>query len=85
MLVSIQQKHIDNGIPGDYTCCAVALALEELLGEPVLVSEEGKITYSLGTITNPDGSWFILPLEVREWIEKFDSDDEVEPINFEIP
>jgi hypothetical protein len=76
MKVKVEQRHIDKGIPKSSSCCAVALAVREVVGhEDVDVDE-----YSIAVAYDS----YRAPRKVTEFIEDFDRGDVVSPFEFEL-
>jgi len=78
--ISVEQRHIDQGLPGEPACCPIALAIEEKIpgSEPSVM---GSIVKCSG------GRTANLPDHVWEWEARFDDLDEREylrPLEFEL-
>lgn len=75
--IEVTQAHIDNGKPGSYASCPVALAMKEMGCEEVDV-DIGEIEYSF------KGKKFYIftPSEVRDFIKTYDNGGVVFPFNF---
>jgi hypothetical protein len=83
MLITVTEKHIQDGIREDCNSCAIALALRDAGGfTSVHVYEARKLEC--------DGfRYTVCPLnyshkEINTWIDQFDSGIHVQPIEFEI-
>jgi hypothetical protein len=82
MLITVTEKHIQDGIREDCNSCAIALALRSAGFRSVAVYESRKLEC--------DGfRYTVCPLnyshkEINTWIDQFDSGIYVQPIEFEI-
>lgn len=76
MKVKVEQKHIDEGIPGRDESCAIACAINDM-GYPSVIVEMPMVY--IGEIA------FRLPREANEWARRFDADQSsVKPFEFEL-
>jgi hypothetical protein len=73
--VYVSAEDIANGIKGDATNCAIALALKKISDEDVEVEVPGVM---LGSVR------YTLPKEAEEFVDKFDNGMGVEPIEFDM-
>lgn len=74
--INVEQKHIDGGERDHGTKCAIALAIREMVDSDTDLEVDGtgiKIGYE----------YFDIPEEVKEFIDRFDKGEPVEPISFE--
>ncbi len=73
--VCVSAEDIANGVKGDATNCAIALALKKISDEDVEVEVPGVL---LGSIR------YTLPKEAEEFVDRFDNGMGVEPIEFDM-
>ena len=73
--IVVTQGHIACGIRSSTASCPVATAASQALGRKVLVD---------GVNMEIDGALYVLPGNVLEFIYKYDSGNDVEPITFEV-
>ena len=79
MIVKVQQKHIDEGVPGEPGLCPIACALEEMGHQVRVCSEEVKFQIDRN-IEHTIG----LPKEARDFIDAFDAERICMPFVFEL-
>jgi hypothetical protein len=75
MIVTVLQRHIDKGVPGDCHCCPLAKAISEATGLNFMVIVFGAHCGNLHVD---------LPKIARDFRYSFDEGEKVEPFQFEI-
>lgn len=87
MIIKVTQEHIDNGKKCRTDTCAIAIAISESLEYPyqvrVILNESFTAICKIYS-QNRNIKTIILPQRVQEFIESFDNDYKVEPMEFEI-
>lgn len=94
MKISVTRKHINDGVPKNTELCAIALAVNELLNEDVILAVTGQELVFKPIVTQggqrisllyPVGVW--IPDFVSEFIARFDDSnvnfEELKPFEFE--
>jgi len=87
MKVKVTQYHIDNGIPCSTDSCPIAQAINELDDKDYPKDAEGGVSVVGGEVSfdYKDFTYDIpLPDIARDFIVKFDSDENVAPFEFEL-
>lgn len=83
MIVHVHEHHIDLGCPGDPGRCAIALAMLDAGFTTVEVGDNAGRLYLTGDL----GGKFVAveaPVDVVEFIGRFDAGDSVRPFAFSI-
>lgn len=75
--ISVSQEDIDNGTPGDETCCPIALAVKRQYPEYNEVSVEIDVLFL-------DDINYLMPIEASNFVDDFDEGKSVAPLEFEI-
>ena len=75
MIITVLQRHIDNGQKSKPESCPLALAAKEQYGSANVGVESGTI----------GGKEYKFPPPVSWWISAFDQGDTVSPIDIELP
>ena len=86
MIITLSQKHIDEGVKQDCHYCPAALAVKEATGEELV---EVATAIRWGEDWTGDESWkwkhrSPTPRAVREFLDRFDRGLLVKPIEFEL-
>lgn len=76
-IIQVTQEHIEFGIPESCSECPVAKAIRA-----TGLLEEGDEAFVEKTQVLTLDRQYLLPEEVQEWIEQFDSNSSVDPITF---
>ena len=79
MIVKVQQKHIDMGVPGESALCPITCALEDMGHQVRVCSERVMFTVDRCTELGAD-----LPKEARDFIDAFDARRVCMPFTFEL-
>jgi len=75
MKIQVTQEDIDKGQPIDCFKCPVALATSRILGQETQVRSDFIIF---------DSVWYDMPIEVCNFIKKFDNAENARPLEFDI-
>ena len=78
MIVNIEQRHIDNGKPGNPEQCPIALWLFEQTGHHYFVGDDCVYTRFDNPLCN-------LPVVAQDFVRCFDDDVPVKPFSFTLP
>lgn len=81
MIITVTQKHIDEGLIADCSRCPVALAIREVfpyVDEILIRSTDVWLGKGENLIVKE------LPIGVRFFIRNFDNDKDVKPFSFEL-
>ena len=85
MKIQVTEKHIKNGEPRSCEFCPIALAIKEVLGENVFVNNNFEVNWrSLDAIIDGDLFCHTLPKEASQFIDMFDDNSKVRPLEFEL-
>ena len=71
-IIKVNQDHINNGIPNDSKLCAISMAISEELGHKHSVIQDGNET-------EIDCESYTQDQELSDWIEVFDSHEDLIP------
>lgn len=90
MKIQVTQEDIKNGIRGSTTKCPVALACQRALGPDAVAC--GRAIYTgvvqhakpSNWVVKEYGAMFLVPPQVRVWIQDYDDCVPVAPIEFEL-
>lgn len=79
-IINVTADHIENGMPGSNSACAVALALQDAFpgADAVSVGDFAILFYEFGDVSG------LLPEKAREFVRAFDEAGFVEPFTFEL-
>ncbi len=75
MIIQVKQEHIDNGRPNNCKYCAIALALSDAFDEPCTCGIN---------FCGPEHRLYKVPQNVRDFIFRFDDNQQVNPFSFEL-
>lgn len=78
MKVTVEQKHIDNGVRKDCRCCPIALAIKKDFPNSVVDVHHDKV------YVWANNEMYKLPPEARHFIARYDHHVKVEPFTFEM-
>lgn len=84
--IEVKQYHIDSGTPKNFSCCPIALAVQEVFPHYVVEVGEFDLTLENGT-GDCDYEKYLeyeLPAEACDFVEQFDSGHYVRPFDFEL-
>lgn len=86
MKVQVTQDHIDNGHRNSAVSCPIALALKETPGATNVSVGIGTASIGYGNVLRYDykRTYYHLPWQATEFIDRFDFGDPVQPFEFEM-